>query len=149
MEVPLTVGIVFEKGTICRTLKRLKLLDEPVVVACVYVCMCARALSCTVATLLQALALSPGCGNPLAVCLSRRGEALLSLSLPGGGIGSPTRREREEGRGKREEGRRVGGVAWCVHVCVCVHVVVWRELSTQHDSPAGVTAYLRAARAAA
>ena len=38
----------------CRTLKRLKFLDEPVAVACVYVCMCARALSCMVATFLQA-----------------------------------------------------------------------------------------------
>ena len=65
------------------------------------------------------LALSPGCGSPLAVCLSRCGEALLSLSLPGGGIISPTRRERAE----REEGRRVGGVARCVCVCVCVCVV--------------------------
>ena len=46
-------------------------------------------------------------GSPLAVCLSRRGEAVLSLSLPGGGISSPTRRKRAE----REEGRRVGGVA--------------------------------------
>ena len=64
------------------------------------------------------LALSPGCGSPLAVCLSRCGEALLSLSLPGGGIISPTRRERAE----REKGRRVGGVARCVCVCVCVCV---------------------------
>ena len=63
------------------------------------------------------LALSPGCGSPLAVCLSRRREAFLSLSLPGGGISSPTRRERAE----REEGRRVCGVAWCVCVCVCIY----------------------------
>ena len=53
MEVPLTV-VFFFKGTICRTLKRLKLLDEPVAVACVHVFMCARALSCMVATFLQA-----------------------------------------------------------------------------------------------
>ena len=54
MEVKLTVEICFEKGTIFRTLKHLKLLDEPVAVACVYVCMCARALSCMVAIFLQA-----------------------------------------------------------------------------------------------
>ena len=35
--------------------------------------------------------LSP-CGSPLAGCLSSRGEALLSLSLPGDGISNPTRR---------------------------------------------------------
>ena len=52
MEVPLTVGNVFEKGTICRTIMRLKLLYEPVAVACVSVCMCARALPCMVATFL-------------------------------------------------------------------------------------------------
>ena len=44
----------FFNGTICRTLKRLKRLDESVAVACVCVCMCARALSCMVATFLQA-----------------------------------------------------------------------------------------------
>ena len=54
MEVPLTVGICFFIGTICRTLKCLKLLDEPVAIACVYVCMCAHALSCMGATFLQA-----------------------------------------------------------------------------------------------
>ena len=60
--------------------------------------------------------LSP-CGSPLGVCLSPRGEALLSLSLPGGGMSSPTRRERAE----RKVGRRVGGVTWCV--CVCVYLL--------------------------
>ena len=57
-------------------------MDEPVAVACVYVCMCARALSCTVATFPQAvrLALSPGLRRsptsslfqrrrPIAVCV--------------------------------------------------------------------------------
>ena len=39
-------------------------------------------------------------------------------------------------------------VTKCVCVCVCMYVG-WRELLTQHDSPAGVTAYLRSARAAA
>ena len=54
MEVPLKVVNYFEKGTICRILRRLKRFDEPVAVACVYVCICARALSCMVATFLQA-----------------------------------------------------------------------------------------------
>ena len=54
MEVPFTVGICIFIGTICRTLKCLKLLDEPVAIACVYVCMCAHALSCMGATFLQA-----------------------------------------------------------------------------------------------
>ena len=45
---------LFFKGTIYRTLKRLKLLDEPVAGAYVYLCMCARAISCMVATFLQA-----------------------------------------------------------------------------------------------
>ena len=57
-------------------------MDEPVAVACVYVCMYARALSCTVATFPQAvrLALSPGLRRfptsslfqrrrPIAVCV--------------------------------------------------------------------------------
>ena len=35
----------FFKGTICRILKRLKLLNEPVAVACVHVCVCVRVLS--------------------------------------------------------------------------------------------------------
>ena len=35
----------------------------------------------------------------------------------------------------------------CVCVCMCIYVG-WRELLT-HDDPAGVTAYLRAARTAA
>ena len=47
-----------------------------------------------------------------------------------------------------EEGRRAGGVVCCVCVFVCVYVG-WRELSSQHVIPAGVTGYLRAARAAA
>ena len=86
---------------------------------CVYVCACSLLYGCYIPAgfLHVRLAHSPGYGSPLVVCLSRRGEALLSLSLPGGGISSPTRRERAE----REEGRRVGGVAWCVCVCVCVH----------------------------
>ena len=75
MEVPLTVGIRFCKGTICRTLKRLKLLDEPEAVACVYLCMCARAISCMVATFLQASYLLDWFCS-LAAALSR------SLSLP-------------------------------------------------------------------
>ena len=122
MEVPLTVGIVFQKGTVCRTLKRLKLLDQPVAVTCVYVCICSLLYGYYIPEgfLPVRLALSPGCGSPLAVYLSRRGEALLSLCLPGRGISSPTRRERAE----REEGRRVDGVAWCV--CVCAHVC-WLE----------------------
>ena len=74
-----------------------------------------RSISCC--SLLFTSQLSPY-GSPLAVCLSPRGEALLSLSLPGGGISSPTRRERAE----REEGRKVGRVTWCVCVCVCVCV---------------------------
>ena len=51
-----------------------------------------------------------------------------------------TAREGGEDRGKESW--------WSCLVCVCMYVG-WRELSTQHDSPAGVTAYLRAARAAA
>ena len=43
---------IFFKGAICRTLKRLKLINEPVAVACVYACMCARPLSCMVVTYL-------------------------------------------------------------------------------------------------
>ena len=54
MEVQLTVGMFCSKGTICRTLKRSKISVELVAVACVYVCMCAHALSCMVATFLQA-----------------------------------------------------------------------------------------------
>ena len=45
-------------------------------------------------------------------------------------------------------GREVGGVTWWVCGYVCTYVS-WRELSTQHGSPAGVTVYLRATRAAA
>ena len=48
------VFFFFSKRMICRTLKCLKLLDEPVAVACVYVCMCASALSCMAAAFLQA-----------------------------------------------------------------------------------------------
>ena len=33
-------------------------------------------------------------------------------------------------------------------LCLCMYVG-WRELLTQHDSPAGVTAYFRSARATA
>ena len=68
MEVPLTVGNVFEKGTICRTLKRLKLLDEPVAAACVcvcvYVCACSLLYGCYIPAgfLPLRLALSPGWG---------------------------------------------------------------------------------------
>ena len=72
MKVPLTAGNCFEKGTICRTLKRLKLLDEPVAVACVYVCVCVWAHVCACSTLYGCyilagllrvrLALSFGCG---------------------------------------------------------------------------------------
>ena len=50
----------------------------------------------------------------------------------------------ERGRG----GQRERELVELPGVCVCMYVG-WRELSTQHDSPAGVTAYLRAARAAA
>ena len=54
----------FFKGTICRTLKRLKLLDQPTAVACV--CMCASSLlyGCYIPAgfLLVRLAVSPGCG---------------------------------------------------------------------------------------
>ena len=77
-----------------------------------------QSISCC--SLLFTPQMSP-CGSPLAVCLSPRGEALLLLSVPGGGISSPTRRERAE----REEGRRVGGVTWCVCVCVCVCVFIY------------------------
>ena len=75
MEVPLTVEIFFFKGTICCTLKRLELLDGLVAVACVYVCMCARALSRMVATFLQAFYLQDWLCC-LAAAFSR------SLSLP-------------------------------------------------------------------
>ena len=56
-------------------------------------------------------------GGPLACCLFPRGEALLSLSRPGGGISSPTRRKRAE----MEEGKRVDEVTWCV--CACVYLL--------------------------
>ena len=45
---------VFCKEPLVAPLKRLKFLDEPVAVAWVYACMCARAFSCVVATFLQA-----------------------------------------------------------------------------------------------
>ena len=50
----MSLTVFFFKGMICRTLKRLKRWDEPVAVACVYACMCARALSCMVGTFQQA-----------------------------------------------------------------------------------------------
>ena len=100
---------------ICRTLKRLKLFNEPVAVACAYVCVyvCVRVLSlvwllhsCRLLTCKTGSA--PGCGSPLAVCLYWRSEALLSLSLPDGGISSPTRELVE-----------LPGVC----VCVCVYLL--------------------------
>ena len=85
MEVPLTVETFFLR-TVCRTLKSLKLMDEPVAVACVYVCMCARALSCTVATFLQAvrLALSPGlrCSSTSSLFQRRRPTVVCVLYSP-------------------------------------------------------------------
>ena len=48
---------------------------------------------------------------------------------------------------KTSDQTRQRGVFVCVCVCVCIYDG-WRELLTQHDSPTGVTAYLRSARAA-
>ena len=54
----------FLEGKICRTLKRLKLLDEPVAVVCVYVCAYSVLYGCYIPAgfLPVRLALSPGCG---------------------------------------------------------------------------------------
>ena len=117
------------------------------------------------------------CTNPMVHPSIERSKVLIDLLLqlvvhaaavtvrqPSGGLSLSTRRgvavvelpwrrhQQPYTAGEGGEGR--GKESWwsclvCVCVCVCIIYVGWRELWRQHDSPRGVTTYLRAARAAA